>query len=231
MSAQPVSSIPPSQPRRGRGQTSTPGEPAPATSRPKLRRRPLLIAAALVLMAVGALTAAWLTTVVGHTVQVVALRDTVQRGTQITRDNLMTVNISPDPALKTIPASQLDSVVGQYASMDLPGGGILPAGAYSPNNALPSGQALVGVSLTPAQAPSQGLKPGDRVNIVVTPRSQDDPPTTPPATIAATVVASHPVGDQGQVVVDVAVPQGQSALLAATAATGRVAVVLNGAGS
>lgn len=234
MTAQPVSTpptAPPAAARRGRPSPLEDAAPAPAPPRPKLRRRPLLIAAALILVTVGALTAAWLTTVVGHTVPVLALRDTVHRGDQITRANLMTVNISPDPALKTVPASDLDTIVGKYAATDLPAGGILPADAYTPSNALPSGQALVGVSLTPAQAPSHTLSAGDRIKIVVTPRSQDDPPTTAPSTIDATVVSSRSVGDQGQVILDVSVPQSQAALLAATAATGRVAIVLDGTGS
>lgn len=229
MSAQPVSSATPT-PVQGRHGSPEEAAPVPQT-RPKLRRRPLLIAAALVLVTVGALTAAWLTTVVGHTSSVLALRDTVHRGDQITRQDLMTVNISPDPALKTVPAGDVDAIVGQYATTDLPAGGILPAGAYAATNALPAGQTLVGVSLAPGQAPSQNLTAGDRVKIVVTPRAQDDPPTSAPATIDAIVVSSRPVGDQGQVILDVSVPEAQAALLAATAATGRVAIVLDGTGS
>ena len=45
------------------------------------------------------------------------------------------------------------------------------------------------------------------------------------------MVSSRSVGDQGQVILDVSVPQSQAALLAATAATGRVAIVLDGTGS
>lgn len=234
MSVQPIAT-PPAATATGHGGRQAPLENVPQSAalptRPKLRRRPLLIAAALVLVTVGALTAAWLTTVVGHTVPVVAVRDTVHRGEQISRANLMTVNLTLDPALKTVPASSLDSIVGQYATTDLPAGGILPADAYSPTNALPAGHALVGVSLTPAQAPSQQLAAGDHIKIVVTPRAQDDPPTTSPATIGAVVVAARSVGDQGQVILDVSVPKTQAALLAATAATGRVAVIVDGTGN
>ena len=236
MSAQPTIStpVPPASGPVKRGRRTQPEDhavPVAGPVRPKLRRRPLLIAAALVLVTVGALTAAWLTTVVGHTVPVVAVRDTVHRGDQITRANLMTVNISPDPALKTVAGSDLDSIVGKYAVTDLPAGGILPAEAFAAANALPSGRALVGISLAPAQAPSQLLAAGDHVKIVVTPRSQDDPPTSSPPTIDAIVVSSRSVGDQGQVILDVSVPQAQAPQLAATAATGRVAIVLDGTGS
>lgn len=232
MTAQPV--FTPASPTAGRRGQQNPLDEAPpsaTTPRPKLRRQPRLIAAAVVLVTLGSLTAGWLTTVVGHTIPVLAVRDTVHRGDQITRQNLMTVNISSDPALKTVLAADLDTIVGKYAATDLPAGGILPAADYAATNTLPSGQALAGVSLTPAQAPSHTLSAGDRIKIVVTPRAQDDPPTTAPATIDAVVVSSRAVGDQGQVILDVSVPQGQVALLAATAATGRVAVVLDGTGS
>lgn len=228
MSAQPISATTPPA-----AVHTMPDNPAPAAppARPKLRRRPLLIAAALILVTVGALTAAWLTTVVGHTTSVLAMRETVHRGDQITRQDLLTVNISPDPALRTVPGDSIDSIVGKYATADLPVGGILPAGAYTSTNALPAGQTLVGVSLTPGQAPSRTLTASDRIKIVVTPRAQDDPPSSSPSTIDAVVVSSRPIGDQGQVILDVSVPQGQAALLAATAATGRVAIVLDGTGS
>ena len=234
MSANPTSGVTTSA-FTGRHAQPEPGPPGDSetrerTSRPKLRRRPLLIAAAVVLIAVGALTAAWLTTVVGHTASVVAVRETVPRGAQITRQSLMTVSISPDPGLRTVPASDLDSIVGKYATSDLPAGGILPADAYTATNALPAGQSLVGVSVTPAQAPSQSLSSGDRIKLVVTPRTQDDPPTVTPSSINAVIVSSRPVGDQGQVILDVSVPQDQAALLAATAATGRIAVILDGSG-
>jgi hypothetical protein len=42
-------------------------------------------------------------------------------------------------------------------------------------------------------------------------------------------VSTHPAGDQGVVVVDVTVPREAAAELAATAATGRVALILDGA--
>ena len=51
--------------------------------------------------------------------------------------------------------------------------------------------------------------------------------TEPPEAISATVVGLYPNGENGQTVVSVEVPQEQAAELAARAATGKVALVLD----
>ena len=63
---------------------------------------------------------------------------------------------------------------------------------------------------------------------VVTPGAQGDVATgTSPTSIAATVVGVRGPGDNGQIVVDVSVPFDQAAELAARAATGKIALVLD----
>lgn len=197
---------------------------------PRLRRRPALVAMAVILVAVGALLAAWLATSIGNTRSVVAVRTDIARGHMIAREDLLVVDITPDPALKTVPASRIDTIIGRYARFDMAAGGLVTSTAVTDKTVPVAGQSLVGLSLTPAQLPARPLQPGDTVRIVTTPRQQDDPPTTPPASVPATVVDTHPVGDQGQVVVDVTVPKANAAELAATAATGRIALVLDSAG-
>lgn len=77
-----------------RGSTHTPQ--ATITPPPKLRRRPMLVAAGIILVALGGLGAFWLTTNVGHTHPVLAMRVTVDRGQTITTADLTTVDISTD---------------------------------------------------------------------------------------------------------------------------------------
>jgi hypothetical protein len=196
---------------------------------PKLRRKPMLVASAVITITLGALLAAYLTTVVGHTKPVVAVRNDVARGETISQADLMVVQITPDPALKTVPGDQLISLVGKHASVDLPAGGLVTSTSTTDATIPAVGQSLVGVSLTPAQLPGEPLRPGMKVRIVNTPRQQDDPPAKQPAAVPATVVTTHTFGDQGQVVVDVTVPQNAAAALAAAVATGRVALVVDGA--
>jgi hypothetical protein len=57
----------------------------------------------------------------------------------------------------------------------------------------------------------------------------DVPPLETPTAVPATVAGGTVVPETGEVVVDVRVPQSQAAGLVAAAATGRVALVLDGA--
>ena len=76
--------------------------------------------------------------------------------------------------------------------------------------------------------PGEPLLAGDRVRIVATPGDQGELGDAPPITIAATVVGLHPGNDEnGQNVVSVLVPEDDAAELAARAATGKVALVLD----
>jgi len=202
----------------------------PALTPPRMQRRPLLWALAIVLIAVGSLVAGYLVTVVGNTTSVVAVRTDVARGAVIQRDDLVEARINPDPNLSTVPTSQMDSLVGRRAAVDLHAGGLVSPQSVTDTVIPASGQALVGVALTRAQLPTQALKAGDRVQIVFTPRAQDPAPAKAPAFVPATVV-NPPAGieDSPQVVVDVTIDQAAAPNLAAFVATGRVALVLDGA--
>jgi hypothetical protein len=87
---------------------------------------------------------------------------------------------------------------------------------------------VVGVSLPPALMPAVALQSGDQVRIVATPGQQGDVAAgATPQSITATVVGVRSAGGSGQSVVDVSVPFEQAAELAARAATGKVALVLD----
>lgn len=201
--------------------------PTPFSPPPKLRRRPGLIALAIVLIAVGGLLAAWLTTTVGNTHPVLTMRADVPRGTVINAADLTVAMVPDDPALRTVPSGQREQVIGKYAAADLTAGSTLTPDSFTDKPFPEAGQSVVGVSLTLAQLPAQPLRPGDKVRIVTTPRAQDDPPKDDPTSIAATVVATRAQPDGTHVVVDVTVPTADAAGLAARSATGRVALILD----
>ena len=71
------------------------------------------------------------------------------------------------------------------------------------------GESLVGISLTPAQMPSEPLYAGDTVRIVTTPGDQGEVTDEDPVTIEATVVGVSRVEETGETVVDVSVPRGR----------------------
>jgi len=208
------------------GEVPVPGESI--TPPPRLRRRPALVAASVAAICLGALLAVWAYTGASTSQDVLAVRSTVHRGELITRDDLMTAQIGVDPVLRPLPASAADSVVGKRAAMDLAAGGLVTREDVTSAVVPAKGMSVVGVSLPPALMPAAQLQSGDQVRIVATPGAQGDVATgTSPKSIGATVVGVRGTGDTGQLVVDVSVPHDQAAELAAEAATGKVALVLD----
>lgn len=191
----------------------------------KWRRRPTrtLIAAGVVLA--GALGGAWVWTSTTATVEVVAARTTLLRGELIDRADLVAVRVGVDPALHPIPASQIESLVGHRAVMDIAAGGFVTSGSVSDALLPGHGFSVVGLSVGAGLVPSGPLEPGDRVRIVSTPGQQADVDGTP-ASVEATVVRVSSA-DSGDVLVDVQVAESAAAALAARSASGRVAVVLD----
>jgi hypothetical protein len=205
---------------------STPAAAAPAPP-PKLRRRPALVAVAVAAICLGALLGSWAWTSTTNTHEVLAARHTIHRGTMITADDLERVRINADPALTPLPGSSYEDIVGQRAALDIAAGSLLTQESTSSEVLPPDGMSVVGVALTPAQAPGVALQNGDRVRIVVTPGEGDDAPTGTPAFSEAEVVGSHLDGATGDIVVDLMVPYADAAVVAARVATGNVALVLD----
>lgn len=194
----------------------------------KLRRRPMLWVLGIALMCLGGILAAYVTTSLGHASKVVALRNDIDRGSVIKQGDLMTMEISGDPSLETIPASEEGSLVGKYAVRDLTAGSLVPPAAVNSQVIPGKGEALVGVALTPAQLPASPLRSGDEVRIINTPKPQDDLKNAPTTSIDATVVGVSRTSDSTTVIVDVTVPQGQATQLAQLVATARVALIVDG---
>lgn len=208
--------------RRTPRRATTPPPPPPRT-----RRRPGLLAAGVALVALGALAAAYLTQVVGNTVAVVAVAQTVQAGEVIDRADLAVANVAADPALAPVAAGRLSSFVGQRAAVDLSAGSLLTEQAITDEVVPAAGRSVVGVALTSTQLPAAVLRPGDRVRVVDTPTAQGEPPSTTPATIPGEVASVVGPDDTGLTVVNLIVPDDRAADLAARVATGRVALVLD----
>lgn len=196
------------------------------TPPPKLRRRPALVAGGVAAICLGALLAVWAWTSTTHTEEVLAARDTIHRGQIITDADIQRVRISGDPALRTLPASAYDSIVGQRAALDVASGGLLTAESTTDEALPPTGKSIVGISVTAAQSPALPLRGGDRVRVVVTPGENGDPAGTPQFSVAE-VVDTRIDDTSGNTVVDVLVPYADASVLAARAATGNVALVLD----
>jgi hypothetical protein len=205
--------------------TSDPGEQfAPP---PKLRRRPVLIAASVAAISLGALASMWAYQSTSDAQSVLAVRQTIERGDVITADDLMTVNISVDPALKPLSSDQASSVVGKHAALDMSAGGVVTQDQVT-EQALPAkGSSVVGIALTPGMLPANQIRVGDKVRVVVTPGQQGEMPTGQPDSIEAVVVGVAKDETTGNAIVNVQVPNNEGPMLAARAATGKVALVLD----
>lgn len=207
---------------------SAPAPAAPSLAPPpRLRRRPTLIAGAVVSICLGALLAAWAWSSTTNTQEVLAARSTITRGAVITSDDIARVRISSDPALTPLAASAYDDVVGQVAALDISAGGLLTAESVTSDPVPPEGMSVVGVALTAAQVPSLPLRSGDRVRVVVTPGEGADAVSGTPAFSDAEVVGSRTDELTGDLLVDLMVPQSEATTLAARVSTGNVALVLD----
>jgi len=203
----------------------TPSSVAPP---PKLRRRPLLVALSVIAVCLGALLGAWAYTSITSTQEVVAVRTAVERGQVIDREDLLTVRIGLDPALRPVPGSEINSLVGARAATDLPAGGLVTRDAVTSAVLPKTGQSVVGVALPASLMPGEPLRPGDVVRIVATPGEQGEVAASgKQRTITATVVGLFPDEEKGLTVVSVQVPYDQAAEVAARSATGKVALVLD----
>ena len=218
--------------RRQQRKNPTDGEPTSAPGEqfappPKLRRRPVLIAASVAAICLGALASMWAYQSTSDAQSVLAVRQTIERGDIITADDLMTVNISVDPALKPLSADQASSVVGKHAALDMSAGGVVTQDQVT-EQALPAkGSSVVGIALTPGMLPANQIRVGDKVRVVVTPGQQGEMPTGQPDSIEAVVVGVAKDETTGNAIVNVQVPNNEGPMLAARAATGKVALVLD----
>ncbi|WP_238408669.1 SAF domain-containing protein [Pimelobacter simplex] len=179
------------------------------------------------MVAAGALGTAFAFTAINDTQEVLVVANDIKRGEIIQAGDLSVVRVSVDPALTPVAGSQKGELMGSRAAVDLWAGTLLTEGSVTDSLVPGKGQSLVGISLTPAQMPSEALYFGDAVRIVTTPGDQGEITDEEPVTIEATVVGVSRVEETGETVVDVSVSEGDAADLAARAATGRVALVLD----
>lgn len=200
---------------------------------PQRRWRPALIWLAVGLIAAGGLIAARVLVSVGSTAEYLAVAKRVEIGTQLTRADLTVVRITVDPALKPMPASSTDRVVGRYAAVALVPGTLLAEGQLSDTAVPGAGKQLVGLSLTNDRLPTDRIRPGAQVMLVITgddapavPNQPKDPALSAPMSIKATVIDVRPGTKDGTTLLNVAVVERDGPLVAARAAAGRVVVTL-----
>jgi SAF domain len=193
----------------------------------KAKRRPVLIIASLAALLMAALGGVWLWTSATSSAEVVVAKSTVPRGALIAAGDLTVARVSLDPTVASIPASQMSTVVGRRAALDIAAGGLLTPADIASQTVPAKGETVVGLSLANGMLPAIALQAGDQVRVVQTPGAQGQVGDAPPVTISATVVAVTRSPDGQSALVDLLVSADAAPDLAARAATGKVAVVLD----
>jgi SAF domain-containing protein len=166
--------------------------------------------------------------------QVLAVGRNVPAGQQLTAKDLVVAEVAADPALRPVSADERKEMVGRYATVGLRKGSLLTGSQVSATNRLAEGKQMVGIEAKRGQLPSKALAAGDAVSIVATPSEGEEAGIgtgksgagSPDAAISGTVAAVSPPDASDTVVVNVAVSPSDGPDLAARAASGNVAIVL-----
>ncbi|WP_344968302.1 SAF domain-containing protein [Salinactinospora qingdaonensis] len=194
------------------------------------RRRPWLLVVGVVVTAASAALAATLYLAVDERTEALALARDVGYGRELRGDDLVTVRVALDAQVASVAAEDLSKVVGQRAATGLTKGQLLTPESIRADRPPNEDTQLVAVPLPPSAVPAQGLQSGDEVDLVSTPGKGAKPPEDAPPTVSGTVTRVGEPDESGTRVVDVEVDQSDGAALAARAATGNIAVVVNPAG-
>lgn len=213
--------------RDRRSNARTTGTPEP----PRIpgRRNPRWIALGVVALCLGALLSYVIYTRVATDAAVVMMARTVYRGTTIQAADLTIARISGESVAKSVPASNLASLVGQRAVFDLPQGAILTPGAIGQVVVPAPGRAVVGLKLAIGRAPAALLVPAAPVRLVALPAAgggQQAPADKLAGKSWNGVVLDQAAGPDGaSIVINVDVAADQAPSIAMLAAQDRLVVV------
>jgi hypothetical protein len=133
--------------------------------RPPGRRRPGLAVVAVLLIVLGAAIAGLLALRIDERVPVLVAGHEIEAGHKITSDDLAVARMATE-GVTVIPADQASSVIGRYATQTITSGRLIDKGMLDTVGLLTSGQAAVGVALKSGRFPSDGIEPGDVVQVV-----------------------------------------------------------------
>jgi SAF domain len=216
----------------GLGPAAPPGRgsrrsmPVPATpSGLPTRRRWGRVALGAVLALFGAWLAMVLVATAGGREETLAVAADVARGEVIERGDLKVVRVAADPGVETIPADEIDTVVGQVAATGLPQGALLAPGQLLADGErlVATNEVVIGARLSASAAPRGDVPPGTPILVVVRPASGADgePPTEVQGWLQE---LGEPLENTGAREAALVVPENAAGLVASAAADERIAV-------
>lgn len=191
------------------------------------RRNPRWIALGTVALCLGALLSYVIYARVADQSAVLVVTQTVHRGSTVSAADLGTVTVGPASGIRTVPAAELDRLVGRTAVYDLVEGSLLPAGAVADEVVPRPGRAVVGVRVVSGRAPAGDIPPGSPLRLVALPPAAQGGAAdryTGRAIQAKTVSVADGV-DGTSVIINVDVSAAQAPDVALLASQERLAVV------
>jgi len=120
-------------------------------------RKPALAALAILLVALGAASAAYLVINAGHRVGAVEIVAEVGQGQQIPASAIREVQINADSDVHYVAWQFANRVTGVFAAVQIPAGTLLTPTMTTSTSNLTTGKVEVGLSLKPGQAPTDLL--------------------------------------------------------------------------
>ncbi|MGH8983557.1 MAG: SAF domain-containing protein [Acidimicrobiia bacterium] len=204
---------------------------------PRRQRRAGMALLAVFVSIVAALVfLLWAGNLGGRSEVVGAARD-VSAGDVIARGDLRVVRVAADSDVATVPAAELEGLVGKVAATPLFEGALITEEQVSAGAPLGDDEAIVGVLVKPGQAPLGSLRVGTTVQVVQTADPSGVSASTPEVlSEGATVFAvSEPAPDDasaagvaGSVLVSLQVPTDASAAIVSAADAERIRLVVVG---
>lgn len=202
----------------------------PSSGRLRVRRQPKWIAAGVLAMCLGGLGSALLYTEASRSSDVIVVTRNVARGEVVQEADLRVARVGNLTGVSSVTASQINTLFGKRALVDLTENALLPAGGIG-DPVLADGGAQLGLKLAPGRVPNADLAQGAVVQLVPLedPRvaSSDTSSGVPAAaSIPATVLTPPTTGPDGvAILLDVQVDSDVAATVAALAAADRIALV------
>ena len=115
----------------------------------------------------------------------VSVAQTVYRGEVIDATDLATITLQGNTIAQAVPATDLHSMIGKRAAVDLVAGSVLVASAVTDETIPAAGRAVVGLKLAAGRTPTSLLIPSAAVRLVALPApsgTAETEPTTSPGT-------------------------------------------------
>ena len=195
----------------------------PPTTGPARGRLPE-VAVGLLVVAVFALAGTWFYSSTSDREPVIAVRNAIERGQQVTAADLRVVSVASDQAINALPSDQAALIVGRTALVDLVPGTLVSSELFADQALIEPGNGVVGLALDPGEYPTVTLAPGDRVRIVETPKPADDS-TEVVLVESAEIVDVSKIGVQNQLFVSVSMTTAQTDAVASAASQDRIRLV------